>query len=93
MTVLNFAGLGKFHSAFVITRLTKKAGGNETMGWPLGVLEVLRARGLEPLTFGSVDRCSIQLSYARTNFLIGHIYSKLSGNLQVSDIPSRFKTK
>ena len=25
-----------------------------------------RAAGLEPATFGSVDRCSIQLSYARS---------------------------
>lgn len=27
-----------------------------------------RAAGLEPATFGSVDRCSIQLSYARSTY-------------------------
>ena len=39
------------------------AGGSVTPTLPLE--SESRARGLEPLTFGSVDRCSIQLSYAR----------------------------
>jgi hypothetical protein len=55
-------------------------------------LRQARATGLEPVTFGSVDRCSIQLSYARMGEIHPtaksyQVFTRLQGGLAEQAIP------
>ena len=51
---------------------------------------MVRPRGIGPLTFWSVVKCSIQLSYERFNFSLVHIEQKMVASVGIEPTTPRF---